>query len=136
MKELYELREMLEKELKEHGNKGELSAGSLEIIDKLTHAIKNLDKIIDCDENGYSGDYSGRSYHYHDGSYEGAYNNGSYGRGRGSNARRDSMGRYSSDRGYSRASDMAEGLRRLMDDAPNEQVRKDIQRIVDKVEQM
>ena len=57
MKELYELREKLCDELKEYGDK-EMSAGSLDVIDKLAHAIKNIDKIMDGDEG-----YSGRMYH-------------------------------------------------------------------------
>ena len=54
MRELYELKEKLCDELKEYGNK-EMSAGSLDVIDKLAHSIKNIDKIIENDENGYSG---------------------------------------------------------------------------------
>ncbi len=59
------------------------------------------------------------------------------GRGRGRNAKRDSMGRYSSERGYSSdAQEMADQLRDLMEDAPDESVRKDIERLLRKVEQM
>ena len=76
---------------------------------------------------------------YNDGSYNRGgsyrYSRNSYARGRGSNARRDSMGRYSS-RGYSRSDGMVDDLRELMQDAPNEQVRKEFQRLIDKVEQM
>lgn len=144
MHELYELKSMLMQELEEYGKKGEMSAGSLEIVDKLAHAIKNLCKIMEMDDGG--------SYAYADGSYEG----GSYGRsrrggsgnrsyayarGRGRNARRDSMGRYSSE-GYSRegysmaAEDMVEQLQELMQDAPDEKIKQDIQRLITKVEQM
>lgn len=128
MKELYDLKEMLLKELEEYGKKGDLSAGTLEIVDKLAHATKNLCKILEEDDSDYSGYYP--MY----------YGRDSYARGRGRNARRDSMGRYSregSDRmgGYSRA-DFAEELRAMMQDAPDERTRQDIQRIVAKVEQM
>lgn len=62
---------------------------------------------------------------------------GFYSRGRGSNAKRDSMGRYSSERGYSRdGMEMADQLRDLMEDAPDETIRKDIERLLRKVEQM
>jgi hypothetical protein len=73
-----ELREKLVKELEELSSKGELSMGSLDAIDKLTHSIKSIDTILAM--SGYSGDeYSyGRSY------------------------KRDSMGRYARDN-YSRA---------------------------------
>ena len=74
MNTLYELKDMLMDELEECVKKGELSAGSLDIVDKLTHSIKSIDTIIAMDDAGYSRDYS-------------------YARGR--NARRDSMGRYS-----------------------------------------
>lgn len=91
MHKLYELRDMLMEELEKCTDKGELSAGSLEIVDKLTHSIKSIDTILAMEEAGYSNDdgYSYRGY--------------SYARGR-RNARRDSMGRYSR-RGYSRDKD-------------------------------
>lgn len=140
MHELYELKEKLCDELKEYGGK-EMSAGSLEVIDKLAHATKNIDKIIEAYEEQESG-YSSRSYpDGMGGSYRGysreGYNTyrGSYARGRGSNAQRDSRGRYSS-RGYSRDDGMVEELRGLMDDAPNDTIRRDIQRLVEKIEQM
>lgn len=131
MHELYELKDMLCKELKEYGEKGELTAGSLETIDKLAHAMKNLDRVIEAYED--DGEYSGRSYpDGMGGSYaRGRYSREgrSYARGR-MNARRDSMGRYSRDDG------MVEELRDLMKDAPNEAIKRDIQRLVDKMEQM
>lgn len=141
MQELYDLKDMLCKELKEYGKKDEMSAGSLEVVDKLTHALKNLDKVIDAYEE--SDEYSNRAYpdgmggSYRGGrgnSYRGgSYNGGSYARGR-MNARRDSMGRYSGN-GYSRDDGMVEELRELMQDAPNETIKRDIQRLVDKIEQ-
>lgn len=125
MHELYELKEMLCKELEEIGGKGELTAGSLSTIDTLAHALKNLDKIIESkeDEEGYSGRY-----------YDGSYNR-SYARGR-TNARRDSMGRYSRD-GYSRAAgDMADRMRSLAAEAPDETTRREMERMADKMEKM
>lgn len=141
MHELYELKEMLCKELEELGGKGELTAGTLDTVDKLAHAIKNLDKIIWAKEED---DYSSRggsygrgmsgNYPMMDGSYRGG---GSYARGGGRNARRDSMGRYSSERGYSRAGreDMVEQLRDLMEDAPDDMSRKEIEKLISKMEQ-
>lgn len=130
---IYELKEMLCKELEEYGTKGELSTGTLEIVDKLAHTIKNLDKIIE----SYGEDDG--SYAYDDGMmYEGGRSmnrGGSYARGRGRNARRDSRGRYSNE-GYSRTGDMVERLRDLMRDAPDERTRQEIQRLVTKMEQM
>ena len=155
MHELYKLKEMLCKELEEYGSKGDLSAGSLEIVDKLAHALKNLDKIIETKEEeseyssaGNEGSYRGGSYRggrggsyrYDDGMMTGgSYRGGSYARGRGSNARRDSMGRYSSRGGYSRAEgDMAEiveELRGMMDSLPEEK-QHGVQRFIEKVDRM
>lgn len=130
MHELYELKEMLMKELEEYGRKGELTAGSLEIVDKLTHTIKNLCKIIE--ESEESEGYSSRYYPMY-----GSYNDGgSYRRGGRSYAqRRDSMGRYSGD-GYYRDGGMVEELRELMEDAPDERTRQEFQRFIDKIERM
>ena len=50
MHELYDIKEMLMEELKEYGRKGELTSGTLEVVDKLSHAIKNLCKIIEAYE--------------------------------------------------------------------------------------
>lgn len=146
MEELYKLKEMLCEELKEYGGKGEMSTGSLDVVDKLAHTIKNLDKIIETYDEEYSGYYPMYYGENRGGSYRGSYEGqggsyergrsyrGSYARGRGRNARRDSMGRYSSE-GYSRH-DMAEQLRDLMEDAPDEKTRQEIQRLVTKMEQM
>lgn len=124
MKELKELRDMLCDELKEYGKKGELTAGSLSTVDTLAHALKNLDKVIEEDE-GYSGHYP--YWAYDNGNMSGR---GSY---RGSYARRDSRGRYSGERGYSR-SDLSDKLRDLMDEAPDDRTRQEIQRMVEKLD--
>ena len=157
---IYELKEMLCKELEEYGAKGELTAGSLEIVDKLAHAIKNLDKIIEASET--EGDYSERGGSYRGGSYardgqggggmggnrggQGGSTNrgGSYARqGRGRNARRDSMGRYSSEggypreRGYSREDGKEQMIMQLEDlkqDAPNQQVMDRIEDLISELE--
>ena len=140
MHELYELKETLCKNLEEYGRKKELKAGDLDVVDKLAHTIKNLDKVIEKYEEE---DYSGA-------------------RGRGSNAKRDSMGRYSSamgmmDRdgysmrgdysnerggysnergGYSRNSNMIMELRELMEDAPDERTRMEFDKFIKKMESM
>ena len=144
MHELNELKELLMKELEEYGSKGEMSAGTLDVVDKLTHTIKNLCKIIEEAEYSEAGSYAGGSY-ARGGSYAsdgrgGNYSNnmsmngGSYarggGRGRGRNAARDSMGRYSSEGNF------AEELRELMEDAPDERTRKELERLAMKMERM
>ncbi len=136
---LYELKDMLCEELEEYGKKGELTAGSLEIVDKLTHTIKNLDKIIETMEeeeySNYGGSYEGDGYGGM--TTNRVMNRGgrSYARGRGRNAKRDSMGRYSST-GYSRTGDLADRLRELATDAPDEHTRMEIHKLVSKMEQM
>ena len=128
MHKLYDLKDMLCEELEEYADKGKLDMGGLEIVDKLAHAIKNIDKIID-KEDGYSERrYSERGMY--EGNYRGSYGD-SYGRdgystrrGRGRNARRDSMGRYSS------AGDMRMEIERLMDEAPDEETRMKLERFM------
>lgn len=141
MHELYELKEMLCKELEEYGQKGELTAGSLEVVDKLANTIKNLCKIIDMYEDD---EYSSRGGSYEDGmggSYArggrggrggnrgggGANQYGSYAMGGGSYARR---GRYSREGG------MIEDLRELMQDAPDDRTKQEFQKFIRKIENM
>lgn len=125
MHELYELKEMLCKELKEYGEKGEMTAGTLDVVDKLAHTVKNLDKIIEAYEGeGSSGYYP---YAYDDGmNRDGRSYNGSY-RGRSYARRRDSMGRYSRD-------GLADKMRELMSDAPDDRTRQEIKRLIEKLE--
>ena len=102
MHDIKKLKEMLMEELAEYGKGKELTMGSLDMVDKLAHATKNLCKIV---ESGEEEEYSRADGMGGEGSYRGMYR-GSY---RGSYAdeggsyrrRRDSMGRYSRD-GYSR----------------------------------
>lgn len=127
MHELYELKDKLCKELEEYGKK-DMSAGTLDVVDKLAHTVKNLDKIIEM-YDGEDGSYAYGTHRIMDGGvYRGSYAGRRY-------AKRDNMGRYSS-MGYSRSDGMVDDLRELMQDAPNEQVRKEFQRLIDKVEQM
>lgn len=114
-----------------------MTSGDLETLDKLTHTLASVKKTMKMEEDGeYSGYYPmGGVYARDGGSYnrgDGSYNRGSYARGR-MNARRDSMGRYSGERGYSR-NDLADKMRELMDEAPDDRTRQDIQRMVEKLE--
>lgn len=146
MQKMEELREMLCAELEKITKKGELSAGSLDVVDKLTHSIKSIDTIMAMEDAGYSN--------------ESGY---SYARGRGRNARRDSMGRYSRDdgsydyvdrsyenrggsyarddrmnRGYSRhdaKEELAMELRELKMDAKDQETGKMIDRWIKQLEQ-
>lgn len=121
---IYELKEMLCKQLEDYGKKGEMSAAILERVDMLAHAVKNLDKIIESYEGTeYSGTYSNRN------SYERSMANGQ-------STRRDSMGRYARDGGYSRGGDLVDQLRDLMGEAHDDRTRQEIQRLVSRLEQM
>jgi hypothetical protein len=127
-------------ELEKKAEKGNLSMAETEYAEVLSSLRKNLlkgDMLYDAvmEDGEYSGNMGGMSYQ-RDGR-GGNRGGNSYARGRGSNARRDSMGRYSSERGYSRdGMEMADQLRDLMEDAPDETIRKDIERLLRKVEQM
>lgn len=128
MHELYELKEKLCDELEEYGSK-EMTAGSLEVIDKLAHTIKNLGKIIEMYEE--SEGYSSRG----DMSYEGNYGR-SYARGgRGGRTGVNQYGSYARG-GYSRNDGMIAELRELMMEAPDERSKKEFQRFISKMESM
>ena len=126
MHKLYDLKTMLCEELEAYGGKNKLDASALDVVDKLAHAIKNIDKIIEAkEESGYSGD---GMMSYRDGRGGMSYRGGSYARGQ----RRDSMGRYSREGGYSRdEGDFMAELRELMADAPNDRIRQKMREIVD-----
>lgn len=99
---MYRLRDMLCEELDGIAQRGELSAGDLDTVHKLTDTIKNIDKIENL-EGGYSeaGDWMA----------EGTYRNGDSYAGRG---RRSYRG-YSRNNGrmYSRAESKDEMIRRM-----------------------
>ena len=144
MQELYELKEKLCKELKKYNNE-EVTTSSLEIIKKLSASIHYLDEIIEKYEE------DGASYGYN--SYEPSMRNSnrggrngyvnSYARGRGSNAKRDSRGRYSNENysmndysrnEYSRHSGIVDELREMMMDAPTEEIRRDFEKTISRIE--
>lgn len=120
MKHWNELRDTLCRELDEIAGKGELSAGDLETVDKLTHTLKNLDKIMMGVEYSNAGDWYAMGNYGRDG-YRVDYRDGTSYRGR----KRDSMGRYS--RSDARE-DMAEKLRRMVDDAPDSRTREALEK--------
>lgn len=123
----------------EIAGKGDLGAGDLEIIHKLTDTIKNLDKIEMLEDDGYSqagysreggsaynlgSSYANRGKHYVRGHYsrEGYSNEGRNGRG-----------------GYSRhdaKEAMMEQMEMLMDQAGNERERDAIRRCMSQLEQV
>lgn len=136
---MHELKEKLCDELEEIAKKGELGAGDLEIVHKLTDTIKNIDKIeIMKEDGGYSqaGDWEMR---------------GTYDRGSSYRRKRDSMGRYSRDgmgyrdgrmmpnRMYSRAEakdHMMDELEEAMAAATTDREKDIIKRAMDQLEKV
>ena len=111
MNELYELKDKLVEEL-ENLNRKELTNSNLDMIDKLAHAAKNICKIIESDDGEYSQRYS--RYYPMD-------------RGMSYARKRDSMGR------YSRHGDFREQLEEMIRDAPDDNVRQQMQNILNQM---
>ena len=133
MQSMYELREMLCRELDELTRKGELGAGDLDIAHKLTDTIKNIDKIDRREDKGYSRgmDYS-RGRYSRDGNWE-ADMRGTYNRGNSY----ERQGTHYVRGHYSRAeskSAMRRQLQEMLDEADNDTIRSAIQRCMDAVE--
>lgn len=112
MHKMIELKEMLCDELEEVADKGKLTAGDLDTVDKLTHSIKSIETILAME--GYSYDYEPvHSY-----------------------SRKGKMNRYSRDnrRNYSYGKEsMMQELRELMEDADTEQERTAISRCINEL---
>ena len=133
----YELKDMLHDELSDIVKKGELSAGSLDTVDKLLNSIKNACKIIMYDEYSEEGYSNDDGYSYARGGQrrdsmgrysregEGGYSNARGGRGgRG--------GRYSRASGYSYADkeEKVEILHDMMDEAKTDEERRVIEKLI------
>lgn len=134
LRTLHDLCDTISRELEEVNEKirksGGMSAGDLETVDKLTHALKSIKTTIammEADEGGYSNAYVPRMGTYYDDrtgrSYAGRMN-----------AKRDSMGRYSRT-GYSYADSMdslLDEMRGMMGSLPEEKRRK-AERLIDEL---
>ena len=123
LKELRELKETIAHEIAEANQEirksgGDLNTGDIEMIDKLTHSMKSLITacaMLEAEEDGYSGDYYARD--------DGARRNG----------RTGYSGTYMGyNRKYSRGVEWNDRLRQMMDEAPDEQTRMDIKRMMDR----
>ena len=64
MENLYKMKELLERELDGYCKRGELSAGSLDVIHKITDTIKNIDKIMMLEGGGEYSRGGGRPIMY------------------------------------------------------------------------
>ena len=123
LKELRELKETIAHEIAEANQEirksgGDLNTGDIEMIDKLTHSMKSLITacaMLEAEEDGYSGDYYTRD--------DGTRHNG----------RTGYSGTYMGyNRKYSRGVEGNDRLRQMMDEAPDEQTRMDIKRMMDR----
>lgn len=134
---LYDLCGYISDEIEDANDKirqagGKLSAGDIDYIDKLTHALKSIKTtiaMVEAEDGSYDDGMS-----YERGNRGGSMRGGSYarggmGRGRGTNAKRDSMGRYSS-RGYSRAEGVKQMLEDAMESASTEREREAIRKAI------
>lgn len=135
---LYDICETLNRELEEANEKirkagGKLSAGDLEVIDKLTHAIKSVKTTIAMIEadGDYSRDYDGMGNNMNRRSMDSRTMRGrSNARGRTGNVRRDSMGRYS----RAEAEDaMMEALEDYMETVTDPNKKREVERFMDKM---
>ena len=135
--DLEEICERLSKELKKANEKlngREMTAADTAYMDQLLHSLKSVKTVMammDAENEDEGRSYEGRSYESR--SYRGA--SGRSGR------RRDSMGRYSGDypgiyagrRGRSRDDEIISDLRNMLEDAPDEQTRNDLQRVINRM---
>lgn len=118
------------------------SREEIDSVYKLMDIVKDGYEVMSCEDEMYGESYDDGYGHSMRGNYDGGM---SYARGR-RNARRDERGRYSRDgymdsyndgrsmRGYSRADgkeDYKNQLRMMMEDAPDEQTRQSIKRMLD-----
>lgn len=102
-------------ELEKKADKGKLSMSEIEYADKLAHLKKNILRADELMDEGYSGET--RMYPY----------SMDYSR-----SRRDSRGRYSRD--YSRDDGFMSELRDLKNSAPNEQVRREVEQMIERIQ--
>lgn len=141
MKDMRKLKEMLERELQELGEKGSLSAGDVDTIHKIASSIKNLCKIEmyaeeeEYSNRGYGGGSSRRGGNWQaEGEYGDSYEDGMSGARRGMHYVRGHYSRdddHSSRRRYSRddgKESMMVMLDEMMEHADSDKQRQAIHR--------
>ena len=142
VKKVHKLIEYIDDTMQEYEDKvsrgGDLSSKDVECLKDLAKtkmAILTNEAMEDSD-GGYSNRYYSRDDGISYGSGRTYYNGGRYsrdGRGRGTYAKRDSMGRYSRDEANE---EIINRLHEVMNDAPNEQTKQEIRKLINKMEQM
>jgi len=149
IKELYEAKETVGNEIgdlnkKIRNNGGKITGADVDMLDKLTHSMKSLATtcaMLEAEEEGYSGHYMpmpAYGYSRNGNGYSGYGNgysrngNGYSGNGGGYSRRysRESRDGY----GYSGKGDMTDQLRQMMDEAPDELTRREIQKLMERME--
>jgi len=128
--DLTKLSEKLYEELAKYGER-ELSLSSLDTIDKLAHAIKNIEKIEETGGSSSRGSYR-RSY---DGEMSNRYRRSydSYDGNTASMRGRDSMGRYTRDGGYSRHG-IVDRLEELSEQTNDDRVKSELRKMISQME--
>lgn len=125
MKALYDLRDMIEDEVKKITKKGELDVASVELAYKMVDILKDIATIEAMESSDYTEGYSRSDGTWNGGGYAyrgRAYDDGSYARGR-----------YMRN-GYSRNDEhdhMVQKLERMLNETTDEAVRRSIQRSID-----
>ena len=114
--ELHSLCEAVSREIAEANEKiraagGKMAVSDVDYLDKLTHTLKSIKATIAMMEDEGHGS-SGRRYPYRASAH----------------MRREPMG-------YPRTYHLSDQLYRLMDEAPNDQIKREIQMLVDRIEQ-
>ena len=132
IREIRDLKETIGREIAEANQQikksgGDLNSADIEMIDKLAHSMKSLVStcvMLEDEDEGYSEGY-GRSY---------GFAKRGYSREGRENRNGGSYNRYSRENrgGYSRAEEWNDHLRMMMDEAPDEQTRMDIKRMMDR----
>lgn len=141
MEHFDKLMSLVENEIEAINRNGKFkSREEIDAVYKLVDIAKDISEIR-CMEEDMDGESYADGMSYERGGRSYRYDGGSYARGRGRNARRDSMGRYSREsyrggsyeRGYSRdgKEEYKEQLRDMMEDAPDENTRQSIKRMID-----
>lgn len=124
---IYNLKERLCEELEEIGRKPTWDAGDLEIVDKLAHAMKNINKIINEEEKQEYGSYENEYSARYDGSGMNYSRSNRYGRSN----RYNRSGRYNR---YSMGNqEVADELRRIMNEMPDDTYKVEFQRLINSV---
>lgn len=143
MEHLDKIMEMAVAEMNSIAKNGKFrSREEIDSVGKLIDMTKDIYCIWEMEENEYADDGASYARDGMRGYSENRYGGSSYARGRGRSAKRDSLGRYSRNDGYrmdgySRddgKGDFVDDLHEIMRNAPDEQTRQSIKRMIEQME--